>query len=79
MNIVCSFECLLFEGLAGIVHYEWNSAVDDAFDLDSTTGIVTVRRPLDHEIRSDYNLSIRAQDSDPVHPLHSIGMISRCR
>jgi len=43
--------------------------VKDQFDVDSISGVITLLRPLDREIVSQFNLSIQARDSPNKGPI----------
>ncbi|XP_022625922.1 protocadherin gamma-A11-like [Seriola dumerili] len=59
----------LDEGLNGEVSYSFgnvNSKVRKLFDVDPTTGEITVKGQLDHEVDDSYEIDIQASDSGAV-------------
>lgn len=54
-------------GIQGLVSYSITSGNDDnSFLLDSSDGTLTLRRLLDHEVLSQYSLTVRASDNAPA-------------
>ena len=54
-------------GLQGLVSYSITSGNEDnSFLLDSSDGTLTLRRLLDHEVLSQYSLTVRASDNAPA-------------
>ncbi len=45
-----------------VITYSLVSGDEGKFALDSSKGLLTLRNPLDREIRSEYKLTIRADD-----------------
>ena len=52
-------------GVFGEVEYSFQDIVV-GFNISSTTGLVVTAMELDYEVQSQYVLSIRANDLDPV-------------
>jgi len=54
-------------GVQGLVSYSITSGNEDnSFLLDSSDGTLTLRRLLDHEVLSQYSLTVRASDNAPA-------------
>ncbi len=54
-------------GVQGLVSYSITSGNEDSmFLLDSNDGTLTLRRLLDHEVHSQYSLTVRASDNAPA-------------
>ena len=47
-----------------VITYSLVSGDEGKFALDSSKGLLTLRNPLDREIRSEYKLTIRADDGE---------------
>ena len=63
-----------FVGVYGEVTYVLETETQD-FALDPSTGLLVVARELDRETKEFYDLTIRAVDGDPEHPLSSFAKV----
>ena len=73
-GLVNKFKNVFFVGVYGEVTYVLETETQD-FALDPSTGLLVVARELDRETKEFYDLTIRAVDGDPEHPLSSFAKV----
>nr|XP_033804886.1 protocadherin Fat 3 isoform X2 [Geotrypetes seraphini] len=58
------------------VVYSLANPADGHFTVDRTSGIITLEKPLDRELQSTYNITIKASDLSPVLSLSSLAVVT---
>ncbi|KAG8539626.1 hypothetical protein GDO81_020622, partial [Engystomops pustulosus] len=63
-------------GINRKVIYSLVDSADGHFTMDEQSGIIVLEQPLDREVQSSYNITVKASDRSPLQPLSSFAVVT---
>ncbi|XP_053564600.1 protocadherin Fat 3 isoform X2 [Bombina bombina] len=63
-------------GINRKVVYSLVDSTDGHFTVDSTSGIIILEKPLDRELQSSYNITVKAMDLSPILSMSSFAIVT---
>ncbi|XP_077154662.1 protocadherin Fat 3 isoform X5 [Ranitomeya variabilis] len=63
-------------GINRKVIYSLVGSADGHFTMDEQSGIIVLEQPLDREVQSSYNITVKASDRSPLQPLSSFAVVT---
>ncbi|CAH2225513.1 protocadherin Fat 3 isoform X1, partial [Pelobates cultripes] len=63
-------------GINRKVVYSLVDSADDHFTVDTSSGIIILEQPLDRELQSTYNITVKASDLSPVVTMSSLAVVT---
>ncbi|XP_063807494.1 protocadherin Fat 3 isoform X5 [Pseudophryne corroboree] len=63
-------------GINRKVAYYLVDSADGHFTVDEQSGIIVLEQPLDRELQSSYNITVKASDRNPARPLSSFAVVT---
>lgn len=65
-----------FAGINRKVIYSLVDSAEGHFSVDEQSGIIVLEQPLDRELQSTYNITVKASDTNPALSLSSFAVVT---